>query len=243
MTALRHGTRRRPALDPAESTPGPPGPPPIGDPTTVAFFGPPGPPGVLTDNVDLTAGALDAFQRPQIHDFRTGPTGRGAVYRLGRWQADGDPTSVTSEGFITYGANALGNGPSPTDGGLGFYEPNGFGVLDIIAGVNGGNTFYLCGFEDGGPDAPFGLDGFIVNDNNADPIFWVKRSNNTIAGRTLRVGFAPASTAQWSAGAGNPNGVVVGSPGDIYSNTNGGANTTLWVKESGVGTNTGWVAK
>lgn len=44
-------------------------------------------------------------------------------------------------------------------------------------------------------------------------------------------------------GSGNPNGVVTASPGAIYRNRAGGANTTLWIKESGVGTSTGWVAK
>lgn len=43
--------------------------------------------------------------------------------------------------------------------------------------------------------------------------------------------------------AATPNSAVVGSPGDIYLTTNGGSATTLWVKESGVGTNTGWVGK
>lgn len=43
--------------------------------------------------------------------------------------------------------------------------------------------------------------------------------------------------------AGAPNGVVVASPGAICLNTSGGANTTLYVKESGTATNTGWVAK
>lgn len=47
----------------------------------------------------------------------------------------------------------------------------------------------------------------------------------------------------WSSGAGDPNGVIVGSPGDLYTNTNGGAGTTLYVKESGANTNTGWVGK
>lgn len=46
-----------------------------------------------------------------------------------------------------------------------------------------------------------------------------------------------------SAGAGSPNTVVSGSPGDLYLNTSGGANQALWVKESGVGTKTGWAAK
>lgn len=43
--------------------------------------------------------------------------------------------------------------------------------------------------------------------------------------------------------AGVPNGNVTGNIGDICINTNGGAGTTLYIKESGNGTNTGWVAK
>lgn len=43
-------------------------------------------------------------------------------------------------------------------------------------------------------------------------------------------------------GAGTPEGAVVAAIGSIYSRTDGGANTSLYVKESGVG-NTGWVAK
>lgn len=46
-----------------------------------------------------------------------------------------------------------------------------------------------------------------------------------------------------SAGPGSPDGVVSGNPGDLYLNLSGGAAVTLWVKESGVGTNTGWVGK
>lgn len=44
-------------------------------------------------------------------------------------------------------------------------------------------------------------------------------------------------------GAGSPAGVVVGAVGDLYCRTNGGAATTLYVKESGGGTSAGWVAK
>lgn len=43
--------------------------------------------------------------------------------------------------------------------------------------------------------------------------------------------------------AGDPNGNVTGDIGDLCINTSGGAGVTLWVKESGNGTNTGWVAK
>jgi hypothetical protein len=43
-------------------------------------------------------------------------------------------------------------------------------------------------------------------------------------------------------GAGSPEGVVAAAIGGIYQRTDGGAGTTLYVKESGAG-NTGWVAK
>ena len=48
---------------------------------------------------------------------------------------------------------------------------------------------------------------------------------------------------KFSAGAGSPNGVVTGKPGDLYVSTNGGAGVTFWVKETGANTNTGWVGK
>jgi len=43
-------------------------------------------------------------------------------------------------------------------------------------------------------------------------------------------------------GAGSPESVITAVVGSLYLRTNGGANTTLYVKESGTG-NTGWVAK
>lgn len=43
-------------------------------------------------------------------------------------------------------------------------------------------------------------------------------------------------------GSGSPEGVVSATPGALYTNTSGGASTTLYVKESGTGA-FGWVAK
>jgi len=43
-------------------------------------------------------------------------------------------------------------------------------------------------------------------------------------------------------GTGSPNGVVTASVGSLFLRKDGGAGTTLYVKESGTG-NTGWVAK
>jgi hypothetical protein len=44
-------------------------------------------------------------------------------------------------------------------------------------------------------------------------------------------------------GTGAPGGVITASPPAIYLNRSGGAATTLYVKESGVNTTGGWVAK
>jgi hypothetical protein len=48
------------------------------------------------------------------------------------------------------------------------------------------------------------------------------------------------SKVRW--GAGTPEGVVSARVGTMYLRSDGGAGTTLYVKETGVG-NTGWVAK
>jgi hypothetical protein len=46
----------------------------------------------------------------------------------------------------------------------------------------------------------------------------------------------------WTSGSGSPEGVVTAPVGSLYSRSDGGAGTSLYVKESGSG-NTGWVGK
>jgi len=50
-------------------------------------------------------------------------------------------------------------------------------------------------------------------------------------------------TAQITVGTGTPNGSVTASQGALYLNLSGGAGTTLYVKESGTNTNSGWIGK
>lgn len=52
-----------------------------------------------------------------------------------------------------------------------------------------------------------------------------------------------ASNISINFGTGSPNGVVSAFMGSIFLRSDGGANTSFYVKESGAGTNTGWVAK
>ena len=44
-------------------------------------------------------------------------------------------------------------------------------------------------------------------------------------------------------GSGSPETVVTASPPALYLDEDGGATLTLYVKESGINTNTGWIAK
>ena len=52
----------------------------------------------------------------------------------------------------------------------------------------------------------------------------------------------PAANITWTTGSGSPEGVVTAGIGSLYTNTDGGAFETLYVKAFGNG-NTGWVAK
>ncbi|MBY8106377.1 hypothetical protein KW456_04520 [Vibrio fluvialis] len=48
---------------------------------------------------------------------------------------------------------------------------------------------------------------------------------------------------KWATGSGSPNGILAAVVGSFYTNTDGGAGATFYVKESGSTGNTGWVAK
>lgn len=56
------------------------------------------------------------------------------------------------------------------------------------------------------------------------------------------VGTATGNSPRIMVGTGSPESVVTAPVGSLWLRTNGGASTTLYVKESGTGT-TGWVGK
>ena len=72
----------------------------------------------------------------------------------------------------------------------------------------------------------------------------VKNNTNTAYGYLGANAFLPDGTfaVRWLGGSGSPEGSVTGSPGAMYLRNNGGAGTTLYIKETGTG-NTGWVGK
>lgn len=77
-----------------------------------------------------------------------------------------------------------------------------------------------------------GVDGVV--DNGQASFMW----NDTFSNK-----FRPGNGAPiWTSGAGSPEGAVSAPIGSLYTRTDGGTNTTLYIKESGAST-TGWVAK
>jgi len=52
-----------------------------------------------------------------------------------------------------------------------------------------------------------------------------------------------AGVVTWTSDVGSPNGALVADIGSMYTQTNGGPGSTLWVKEADNGASTGWVAK
>jgi len=77
------------------------------------------------------------------------------------------------------------------------------------------------------------------------PVFKVSSDGETQTLRGSRAGGPSTLPAALGAGALRssdavlPNGAIVGSPGDFYTETTTG---TAWIKETGIGTNTGWVS-
>jgi hypothetical protein len=66
---------------------------------------------------------------------------------------------------------------------------------------------------------------------------------NSVSSQTFYAGSGTmAVNPQWTSGAGSPESVLAAPIGSLYSRTDGGTSTTLYVKQSGTG-NTGWVAK
>lgn len=61
-------------------------------------------------------------------------------------------------------------------------------------------------------------------------------------GATISMGVNAAADVTISSGYGDPNTQVVANPGSLFLRLDGGANTTLYVKESGIA-EAGWVAK
>jgi hypothetical protein len=68
-------------------------------------------------------------------------------------------------------------------------------------------------------------------------------SDIDVGDNDVSAGSFTVGTAQILTGTLPPNGRVTAPQGSYYTNSQGGAGATLWIKETGGSTNQGWVAK
>jgi hypothetical protein len=81
--------------------------------------------------------------------------------------------------------------------------------------------------------------GKLTEDSGEPPLPGIVVGGATSSGGATK----ESGTGRFIAGRGDPNNKVTGNVGDIFQSIDGGAGATLYVKESGNGTNTGWTAK
>jgi len=89
--------------------------------------------------------------------------------------------------------------------------------------------------------------GFESGAGNTTRMAIDSSGNTTISTGNLVIGTSGKGVTlpggiTWTSGAGSPEGVVTAPVGSLYSRSDGGLLTSLYVKESGSG-NTGWVGK
>jgi hypothetical protein len=111
----------------------------------------------------------------------------------------------------------------------GSFQPLGLGGSELIFSTNGSTE--RGRWESGGTLRPTGNN---TQDLGASGTRWA----NTYSAN-VRPG---AGAVIWTSGTGTPEGVVTAPVGSLFTRTDGGAATTLYVKETGAG-NTGWVGK
>jgi hypothetical protein len=137
------------------------------------------------------------------------------------------------------------------------------GMQGVLGNINNGNTasytLKFVGLDSNGRMSAYaGLKANKEGRNTSQAyggLIWQVRANTTNQDLVDAVKISSDKSTQfygtispnatsciWTAGAGSPEGAVTAVVGSLYTRTDGGANTTLYVKESGTG-NTGWVAK
>lgn len=129
---------------------------------------------------------------------------------------------------------------------LGVNAPNGF-TGDLLKLQTHGTTAFVVD-RVGQVTALTSMQTASFWENSGNSFYASSSVGGTQTKNTGYFGFSTSGNAwdtvgvRWRAGAGSPEGAIAAPIGSLYSQTDGGALTSLWVKESGSG-NTGWAAK
>jgi hypothetical protein len=181
-----------------------------------------------TTDVSAIPGVAGFRTAPSIPIFQANNTGTAAAFSVGT-------NNRINAAIIANGDFAVFNPGNDTSlypmaslrvtGGLPRLEM-GAGVAAPTTYITWSNDFRVQGHWNPNADVTYNLGSASLRYTN------VYASN-----------FRPgAGTATWTSGTGTPEGAVTAAVGSMFTRTDGGASTTLYVKESGAG-NTGWVAK
>jgi hypothetical protein len=207
---------------------------------------------------DLTAGrAVSAFSLTSTGNLNFTGTGN----RITGDFSNGTPSNLTL--FQTSTANsttvlgAVSNGTS-TACVLRLYslsDPNNSPVTQIVSGGGASTTSFqatrtgtgsfqpMTFFVNGSERVRYFLSGGVSIGDTTDP----GAGNLRVGVGSLVIGTSGQGVVlpggiTWTSGAGSPEGVVTAPVGSLYSRSDGGVLTSLYVKQSGSG-NTGWAGK
>lgn len=146
--------------------------------------------------------------------------------------------------FLSYDSNGYGGGSLYSSYGYAngdtFIRP-GNATVSTVFSPNGGVTI-------GGQTFDSPINGLVVKGNVGIGTTIAPTNKLEVIGNTVLTGDVTANkyitnvSTFWSSGVGSPEGVLTAPIGSMYTRTDGGTNTTLYIKENGAG-NTGWIAK
>lgn len=182
-------------------------------------------------------------------------TGEGIGSHTGRVGVDNIGGSLRGTGVVAIDGIANSLDPGCTTSVFSIRTP-----LDTTGGVDGTTVYQRLATTnpDVGHNAQFGF----ITDSGVETAFAGGFGGGPLVFQVLAVDFgddpsladvpfavAPGGGGVYlhngvniTSGVGSPEGVVTAPVGSLYTNTSGGASTTLYVKTSGAG-NTGWAAK
>jgi hypothetical protein len=158
----------------------------------------------------------------------------GAVY-INSSQNSGDVSIAEGNGTTTiHGRTLLGDSGDTTQVNNDLRVTDGASYLRLVA--SGGINYLQSGaMSQPGSTAELRITNFGASD------VWARfdSTGNFVSYKHMKLGDNGPS---WSTGVGSPEGIVEAPVGSLYTRSDGGPGTTLYVKESGTGT-TGWTAK
>lgn len=199
----------------------------------------------LQVNVGVTIDATTITGANHVDGIESSTWVTGTAVSLAQINAVKARIGVVGNAHVQNAVSFLAYLPNVTTGatvdnltGLELDTPAGGGTVTNITGINASlNTNGVIGVA----QAFGGIFGGGTNGASRAAIL-LDSSNSGVVGSALAWGSPAAITAAIYSGTGSPETVVTANKGSLFLRQDGGAGTTLYVKESGSG-NTGWVGK